>query len=97
MLYGFLETGVATAAASSPFLIDAVRAVHIPCGGSVILGESGAALLRLVFTALFMGVPPSNAPVDFEVIDILTFRDEKIVEHRVVVDRYDLLRQLGTL
>jgi steroid delta-isomerase-like uncharacterized protein len=45
----------------------------------------------------FMGVPPSNGPVDFEVIDILTFRDEKIVEHRVVVDRYDLLRQLGAL
>jgi len=45
----------------------------------------------------FIGVPPSNAPIDFEVIDILTFRDGKIAEHRVVVDRYALLSQLGAL
>ena len=45
----------------------------------------------------FMGVPPNNAPIDFEVIDILTFRDGRIVEHRVIVDRYELLRQLGAL
>jgi steroid delta-isomerase-like uncharacterized protein len=45
----------------------------------------------------FMGVPASGRPVAFEVIDILTFRGDRIVEHRMIVDRLGLLQQLGAM
>ena len=45
----------------------------------------------------FLGVPATGAPVRFEVIDILTLRDRRICEHRVVVDKLGLLRQLGAV
>lgn len=43
----------------------------------------------------FMGVPPTGRPISFEVIDILTFRDGKISEHRVIFDQLSLRQQLG--
>ena len=43
----------------------------------------------------FMGAPPSGNPVTFEVIDILTLRNGKIAEHRVIFDQLGLTRQLG--
>ena len=45
----------------------------------------------------FLGLPPTGSPVSFEVIDILTIRDRKICEHRVVLDKLGLLRQLGAI
>lgn len=45
----------------------------------------------------FMGVPASGNRVVFEVIDILTVRDEKIREHRLQYDQLSLLKQLGAL
>ncbi|HEY0371688.1 MAG TPA: ester cyclase [Thermoanaerobaculia bacterium] len=42
----------------------------------------------------FMGVPPRGRPVAFEVIDILTVRDRKILEHRVVFDSTAIQAQL---
>ena len=45
----------------------------------------------------FLGLPATGSPVQFEVIDILTLRDRKICEHRVVVDKLGLLRQLGAI
>jgi steroid delta-isomerase-like uncharacterized protein len=45
----------------------------------------------------FLGVPATGNPVHFEVIDILTLRDRRICEHRVVVDKLGLLRQLGAV
>jgi len=45
----------------------------------------------------FLGVPASGRPVEFEVIDILTFESERISEHRVVLDQLGLLRQLGAM
>jgi steroid delta-isomerase-like uncharacterized protein len=45
----------------------------------------------------FLGVPASGRPVEFEVIDILTFERGKITEHRVVLDQLGLLRQLGAM
>jgi spermidine synthase len=56
-LYGVLETGVALAAAVSPFLIIAIRALYIASGGSVSLGEWGATVLRLVLAALVLALP----------------------------------------
>jgi len=43
----------------------------------------------------FLGFAPTGNPVVFEVIDILTIRDTRITEHRVVFDQLGLLRQLG--
>ncbi|HKR65411.1 MAG TPA: ester cyclase [Thermoanaerobaculia bacterium] len=45
----------------------------------------------------FMGLPASGRPVEFEVIDILTFERGKISEHRVVLDQLGLMRQLGAM
>lgn len=45
----------------------------------------------------FLGAPPTNGPVKFEVIDILTVRDQKIVSHRVILDQLGLLKQLGAI
>jgi steroid delta-isomerase-like uncharacterized protein len=47
--------------------------------------------------ATFLGVEPTGNAVRFEVIDILTLRGGKILEHRVVVDQLGLMRQLGAM
>ena len=44
--------------------------------------------------AEFMGAPATGRPVAFEVIDILTFRDGRISEHRVVFDALAVRSQL---
>src|SRR6185295_5726262 len=41
----------------------------------------------------FLGVPPTERTISFEVIDILTFRGGKIAEHRVILDQAALQRQ----
>jgi len=43
----------------------------------------------------FLGLAPTGAAVRFEVVDILTIRDRKICEHRVILDKLGLLQQLG--
>ena len=45
----------------------------------------------------FLGVPATGRPVAWEVIDILTFRGERIVEHRVILDQLGLMKQLGAM
>lgn len=42
----------------------------------------------------FMGVPSTGRSVAFEVIDILTVRDGRIAEHRVVFDQLSIQQQL---
>jgi len=39
----------------------------------------------------------NGSSVRFEVIDILTIRDRKVCEHRVVLDKLSLLQQLGAI
>ena len=62
------------------------------------IGEGEKVMTRKTFAgthgAEFMGVPATGRPVSFEVIDILTVREERIVEHRVVFDRLAILQQL---
>jgi steroid delta-isomerase-like uncharacterized protein len=43
----------------------------------------------------FMGVPPTGRPIAWEVIDILTLKDGRISEHRVIFDQLSLRQQLG--
>ena len=42
----------------------------------------------------FMGVAPTGRPISFEVIDILTLNNGRIVEHRMVVDRLGIQQQM---
>ena len=43
----------------------------------------------------FMGAPGTGRPVAWEVIDILTFREGKIAEHRVILDRMAIQQQIA--
>jgi steroid delta-isomerase-like uncharacterized protein len=45
----------------------------------------------------FLGVPPTGRSISFEAIDILTVRDDRIREHRVVINQLALMQQLGAL
>jgi steroid delta-isomerase-like uncharacterized protein len=45
----------------------------------------------------FIGIAGTGRPINFEVIDVLTFRGERIAEHRVVFDRMTLMQQLGAM
>lgn len=56
-LYARLELGVALAAALSPFLIDAVRAMYLAAGGRTVLGLGGGTLFRLLLSAIVLGIP----------------------------------------
>lgn len=56
-LYGILEACVALAAAASPWLIDAIRAVYISIGGTLALGDTMGTGLRLVLASVVLGLP----------------------------------------
>lgn len=45
----------------------------------------------------FMGIPATGNKIAFSVIDILTFGDGKIREHRLILDQLSLLQQLGAM
>jgi steroid delta-isomerase-like uncharacterized protein len=53
--------------------------------------------LRGTHGGSFLGLPPTGSPVRFEVVDILTIRDERFVEHRAVIDKLNLMQQLGAV
>jgi spermidine synthase len=55
--YAQLEYGVALAAAVSPLVIGVARAGYAALGGTLGLGLAGGTVVRLVFSALILGVP----------------------------------------
>lgn len=57
LLYAHLELAIAGAAAVSPFLLQGLRYVYIWLGGSPVLGLTSATLVRLVLSALVLGLP----------------------------------------
>ncbi|HEV7922375.1 MAG TPA: ester cyclase [Thermoanaerobaculia bacterium] len=64
------------------------------------IGEQDKVMTRKTFQGThrgeFLGVPGSGNRVAFEVIDILSVRDDgRITDHRVIVDKLGLLQQLG--
>ena len=64
------------------------------------IGEQDKVMTRKTFEGThrgeFLGVPGSGNRVAFEVIDILSVRDDgRITDHRVIVDKLGLLQQLG--
>jgi steroid delta-isomerase-like uncharacterized protein len=64
------------------------------------IGEQDKVMTRKTFQGThrgeFLGVPGSGNRVAFEVIDILSVREDgRITDHRVIVDKLGLLQQLG--
>ena len=45
----------------------------------------------------FMGIPATGNKVDFQVIDILAYRDSKATDHWGVTDQLAMLTQLGVV
>ncbi|HEX2834073.1 MAG TPA: ester cyclase [Thermoanaerobaculia bacterium] len=62
------------------------------------IAEDEKVVTRKVFEGThrgeFMGIAATERPVSFEVIDILTFHDGRIAEHRVVFDQLGIRQQL---
>ena len=56
-LYGDLEFLIAIAAALTPFLVTAVRHLYAMTGGSMVLGHTGATVVRLLLATLVLIVP----------------------------------------
>jgi spermidine synthase len=56
-LYAALELGVALAAAASPLLIALARSLYLWVGGTTTLGAGAGSLVRLVLSAVVLGVP----------------------------------------
>ena len=82
MLFGYLRT--------------AFPDLHVRIDEQVAEGEK--VVTRKTFLGThggeFMGLPATARPVAFEVIDILTVRDGRISEHRVVFDQLAIHQQL---
>jgi spermidine synthase len=55
--YARLEGWIALSAALSPLLIWAVRAAYVALGGSSALGSFGGTLVRLLLSAVVLGIP----------------------------------------
>ncbi|HEY8086184.1 MAG TPA: fused MFS/spermidine synthase, partial [Polyangiaceae bacterium] len=55
--YARLELGIAIATGMTPVLLGGASRAYIAAGGSVSLGVAGATALRLVLSALVLGVP----------------------------------------
>jgi len=56
-LYAKLEFYISIFCGISPFLLDGVRAVYISIGGQETLGSAGSTIVRLVGSALVIGLP----------------------------------------
>jgi len=63
------------------------------------VAESEKVVTRKTFAGThqgeFMGAPGTGRAVAWEVIDILTFREGKIAEHRVILDRMAIQQQIA--
>lgn len=56
-LYGDLEFLIAVAAALTPFLVTGVRHLYAMTGGSMVIGHTGATVVRLLLATLVLIVP----------------------------------------
>lgn len=64
-----------------------------------VLQDGDKVVCRVTFSGThqgeFMGMPASGKPVEMPVIDVLQFRDDKIVAHWGVSDMSGVLAQIG--
>ena len=56
-MYGFLELGVAIFTALTPILFWLVRHLYLAMGGSFVLGQFLATIIRLLLSVLVLGIP----------------------------------------
>ena len=65
------------------------------------IGEGGLVASHKIFrgthTGDWFGVPPSGKPVEFAVMDLVRYRDGRMLEHWAVADALTLLQQTGAL
>jgi len=45
----------------------------------------------------FMGIPPTGKKINVQAIDILAYRDGKLIEHWAVTDQMAMMQQLGVI
>lgn len=78
------------------YLRSAFPDLHVRIDEQVAEGEKVVTRKTFIGThgGEFLGVPATSRPVSFEVIDIMTVRDGRIAEHRVVFDQLSIQRQL---
>ena len=66
-----------------------------------LIEEDGKVASRVRFSGThhgeFMGIPATGNKVDFQVIDILAFRDGKATDHWAVSDLLTMMTQLGVV
>jgi hypothetical protein len=55
--YAHLEIGIGISACVTPFLVVLARSTYLSMGGQSTLGVAGATIVRLLLTALVLGVP----------------------------------------
>ena len=56
-IYAWLEAGIAILAGLSPSLVELVQTIYIALGGSSALGLAGGSAVRLLLSALVLGLP----------------------------------------
>lgn len=56
-LYAWLELGIAAGALASPVLFAVVRKTYVAAGGTPVMGQAPALVLRLVLSSLVLGLP----------------------------------------
>jgi predicted membrane-bound spermidine synthase len=57
LFYAHLELLIGLSACATPFLVGGAHAVYLAMGGQGALGSAGAAVVRLLLTAIVLGVP----------------------------------------
>lgn len=71
------------------------------CTVEDIIAEGDLVACRFTMTGThtgdFAGTPASGRPVSVEGVDIMRFRDGRVVEHWGITDQFTLLQQLGLL
>jgi predicted ester cyclase len=73
--------------------------VHCEVSDVVESGDKIAWAIRATgtHTGDFMGIPPSGQQIDFDSLNIATFRNGKGYRHHVVMDTLKLMTQLGVV
>ena len=66
-----------------------------------IIVEDNKVVSRLRFSGThrgeFGGIPPTGKKIDVQAIDILAYRDGKLIEHWGVTDQMAMMQQLGVI
>ena len=66
-----------------------------------IIVEDNKAVSRLRFSVThrgeFGGIPPTGKKIDVQAIDIVAYRDGKLIEHWGVTDQMAMMQQLGVI